>query len=339
MDTPTLLDEDLLKKVKSVYSTVAEDVLPRYRYKGTTVSENMLKVLDDILNMEVREDDTWICTYMKSGTHWSSEMVWLISNDLDYEGSKVSQLQRVPFLEFEHFLSHCPEPENASDFPMDPKLFLHSVDYVKTMKSPRFIKTHLPFQLLPLQIQQGTVNAKVIYVRRNPMDVFVSLFEMFRKTYNYEGIPDDFADLFLRGGLKYLPYWKHCQSFCERKDERHILCLKFEDMIEDLSAAINQTADFLGKKLTTDQVASLSDHLSFANMKNKKSVNLLDEMSTVKKLQNLGEGKTWNLCRNGVVGKGKESLSLELVARFKTWTEENTKGTVLERPLEHYGFD
>lgn len=36
-----------------------------------------------------------------------------------------------------------------------------SVEYVKQMPRPRFIKTHLPFSLLPEQIQNGTRSPKV----------------------------------------------------------------------------------------------------------------------------------------------------------------------------------
>ncbi|XP_054274628.1 luciferin sulfotransferase-like [Macrosteles quadrilineatus] len=203
MDTPKLLDEDLLEIVKHVHSTTPEYSVPHYIYKGTTVSESMIQVLDDILNMEVREDDTWICTFPKSGTHWSAEMVWLISNDLDYKGSEIPHLQRVPSLEVEHLLRHCSVAENDNEFHVDPKLFIDSINCVKTMKSPRFIKTHMPFHMLPLQIQQGAVKAKIIYVMRNPMDVCMSYLHMYQQWYNIEITYEDFADLFMQGGRKY----------------------------------------------------------------------------------------------------------------------------------------
>lgn len=46
------------------------------------------------------------------------------------------------------------------------------------MESPRFIKTHFPFQLLPPSVMEQ--NCKVIYVARNPLDVAVSYYHQNR---------------------------------------------------------------------------------------------------------------------------------------------------------------
>ena len=44
-----------------------------------------------------------------------------------------------------------------------PDFLLDSVDYTKNMSSPRFIKTHLPFDLLPKQLRTEEKKAKIIY--------------------------------------------------------------------------------------------------------------------------------------------------------------------------------
>lgn len=43
--------------------------------------------------------------------------------------------------------------------------------------------------------------------------------------------------------------------------------------LQDLQASIRRVADFLGKSLTSEEIKRLSDHLSFKNLKNNKSVN------------------------------------------------------------------
>lgn len=45
-------------------------------------------------------------------------------------------------------------------------------------ESPRFIKTHLPFSLMPPSVMKS--RAKVIYVARNPKDVAVSWYYLNR---------------------------------------------------------------------------------------------------------------------------------------------------------------
>lgn len=43
----------------------------------------------------------------------------------------------------------------------NPEFINDSVEYVRHLKQPRLIKTHLPFSLLPLQIQNNTKQPKV----------------------------------------------------------------------------------------------------------------------------------------------------------------------------------
>lgn len=51
-------------------------------------------------NFQCRPDDIWVATFPRSGTTWTQEMVWMIANDLDYEGSRnTSLIERFPFFE------------------------------------------------------------------------------------------------------------------------------------------------------------------------------------------------------------------------------------------------
>lgn len=53
-----------------------------------------------IKNMDVYDDDIWVITFPKCGTTWTQEMVWMLSNNLDYETAmSVNLINRFPFLE------------------------------------------------------------------------------------------------------------------------------------------------------------------------------------------------------------------------------------------------
>jgi sulfotransferase len=55
---------------------------------------------DEIYNFEARTDDVYICSYPRSGTTWTQEMIWLICNDLDYEkAQEITLNERFPFFE------------------------------------------------------------------------------------------------------------------------------------------------------------------------------------------------------------------------------------------------
>lgn len=54
---------------------------------------------DKIKNFTIKSDDTWLVSFPKTGTTWTQEMIWLISNDLDFKGAEQLLDERFPFLE------------------------------------------------------------------------------------------------------------------------------------------------------------------------------------------------------------------------------------------------
>jgi estrone sulfotransferase len=65
--------------------------------------------------------------------------------------------------------SHTPLFDYTDILPKLPELELplfvsDSVTYIDEMKSPRYIKTHLPWELLPKQIRDGTKKPKVCHL-------------------------------------------------------------------------------------------------------------------------------------------------------------------------------
>ena len=52
---------------------------------SATLTEDLM---EELYNYPLDERDVWVVTPPKCGTTWSQEMIWLIANDLDYEGAK-----------------------------------------------------------------------------------------------------------------------------------------------------------------------------------------------------------------------------------------------------------
>lgn len=69
--------------------------------------------------------------------------------------------------------------------------------------SRRFIKTHLPFELLPHNIKE--VGAKVVYVARNPKDVAVSFYYLQKSVpaFKFNGDFETFVDFFTNDSSKF----------------------------------------------------------------------------------------------------------------------------------------
>lgn len=63
------------------------------------MSPHFQSIGQDILDLEIRKDDCWLLSYPRTGSTWAQEMIWLLGNNLDYEGAKALQQVRTPLLE------------------------------------------------------------------------------------------------------------------------------------------------------------------------------------------------------------------------------------------------
>lgn len=100
------------------------------------------KVLRRIENFEIRNDDIWLCTYPKSGTTWTEEILSLIfaNGDIDACSKKIIA-ERVPHLEIGKPFGH--------------------LKWLRSFRSPRLLATHLNVENIPGQLRQGKAKVKL----------------------------------------------------------------------------------------------------------------------------------------------------------------------------------
>ncbi|XP_026674211.1 sulfotransferase 1 family member D1-like [Ceratina calcarata] len=310
-DLDRLLKEKFTNDFRKGYVTVQGVCLP-ITYK---------RFEEEIENFEVKDDDVWVCSFPKSGTTWTQEMIWCIGNNVDLEEAKKTLLiDRFPFLELTVLFDY----ENVTKLHPDRKLTLrtsNSVAYTRNMPSPRFIKCHLPFHLLPRQIRTGEKKPKIVYVTRNPKDTCVSYYYHSRLMEDYRGNFDEFCRLFLGHKLNYTPYWDHVVGFWTRRNAMsNILCIKYEDMKADLAAVIRKAAAFLNKPVPEDKMEMLVKHLSFDSMKTNWSVNYEEQIAGMQKLNTItADGK---FIRKGQVNQWKEEMPPSVIKKFDEMTKE-----------------
>ncbi len=208
---------------------------------------------DALKNFEVFTDDVWSITFPKTGSTWTQEMVWLLGNNLDYSAARnVRLMDRCPFIDFDVVFSHQT---------------LNTMETVREMKAPRFIKCHLPAGLLPKQL--WTKKPKIIYTARGVKDTAISLFHHYVHMQGYTGSKEQFLEAFLNDMVFYGPYHNHIKDFWYMRNESNILFLNYEDM----KSVLKKTSLFLGKSYSDDDLGVLEKHLTFDSMKNNSSVN------------------------------------------------------------------
>ncbi|KAL0270671.1 UNVERIFIED_CONTAM: hypothetical protein PYX00_008005 [Menopon gallinae] len=291
------------------------------RYRGVTLPTRHEAFAERVENMAVRDEDVWVVSFPKTGTTWTQEMVWCIANDLDFDAAKEIQLQqRFPFLEHSCLFDY------TDVLPRKPGLVLppfvaDSVGFVDKLQSPRFIKTHLPWALLPASIRNGEKKPKIIYVCRNAKDTCISYYHHCILLEAYTGNFDDFCKLFLGDSLCFAPFWTHISDFWKRRNEPNILFLTYEDMKKDLRSVVKKTCQFLGKSYSEEQLDRLCEHLSFNSMKNNPSVNYEAVVEINRKYDLIpADGE---FMRKGTGGEWKGKMNDEMIDRFNKWIAKN----------------
>ncbi|KAJ8032034.1 Estrogen sulfotransferase [Holothuria leucospilota] len=221
------------------------------------------KAVDAVENFEYRKDDVWLIGYNKSGTHWMNEVMQLIFTEGD--PSKLDHRHRRDILEITEVTDLCMVDK------MEP-----TVEFVKTDPSPRVLKTHLRPEHLPKETWVKKI--PIVYILRNPKDVFISLFNFLSKFTDKNGDPclkpedfDKFLQDFISGEVPYDGWYDHVTSYealIGKVD--HVLFVTYEDMKKDLPAVIKIVAKHIGCNVTDEVVDKIVENTTVEAMKRNK---------------------------------------------------------------------
>ncbi|GAB0087867.1 sulfotransferase 1 family member D1 [Sergentomyia squamirostris] len=288
-------------------------------------------------NFQALEDDIWVATFPRSGTTWTQELVWMIANDLNYEGAQREPLtKRFPFFEFAMFLHPDVKAELMAlneDSP-EKQAFVEEISvpaykFMPHITGQRFIKTHFPFSLLPPSVL--TSGAKVIYVARNPRDVAVSFYHLNRlyRTQGYIGDFPTYWNYFQRNLAPWMPYWAHIRQGWEHRNHPNVLFMFYEDMNRDLAATIRKVAQFLGKSLTPVDVERLRKYLSIEEFRKNNAVNCT-ELKAIHLLKSGEQG----FVRRGKSDGWSEEYTPELRDSVTRWITKNSQELPFKFPCD-----
>ncbi|XP_070538206.1 sulfotransferase 1B1-like [Ptychodera flava] len=273
-------------------------------------------------NFEIRDDDTFVLSYYKSGTAWVNEMVKAIIhvNDLEY-------LDCLEFKEKLAVLEMGPVegPDLVEEGLFYPKSFIE--DFIDDAPSPRVVATHMQPDYVPIQFFQK--KPKTIFVRRNPKDVLVSLYHWHNTTPFFSPCTwEQLYEEFIKGNTVCGAFWEFYKKWSKYKDEPWMLWLKFEDIKANPKQAIKIIADFIGRPLTEEQLDAVVHATSFQVMKERNERAVNPDFFLPEEKRNKGYGKTLNLAwqRKGKVGGWKDIFTVAQAEAFDKVYKEGMKG-------------
>jgi len=185
-----------------------------------------------------RADDVFVATYPRSGTTWMQFLLHLLVR---------------PELEFRHINDVCPWVERS--------LAVGSItpEALARLPSPRIFKTHLLRQWLPRE-------GRFVVLVRDPADVAVSYYELYRAYLGFGGSLDEFLERFAAGRVQYGSWWTHVRSW-ERHAGPNVMLVRYEALRSDPAGQLRRVAEFAGLPSSPERIARAVEGASLARMK------------------------------------------------------------------------
>ena len=270
--------------------------------KGRRLPRLSARRWEELKTFPLKNDDLFICSYPKSGTTWTQQIVKLLRN-----GGKKDDVivdRAIPWLEV-----------LESDFGSAINTYTPDMATSSDVLSPRVFKSHFPYELVPGGLPH-TTPAKYIVVLRNPKDVCVSFWH--HKLRINASVPTDtptswdgYVSDFVRGTMGWGSWFDYIMEWWEHRHAPNVLFIKYEDMKRSPSESVCTIADFIGTQVTDDLVEEVIYNSSFSSMKTDNTCNYSWQAGPNKFFS--GEGE---FMRKGQVGNWKGYFTDDQVKLF-----------------------
>ncbi|KAI8749067.1 sulfotransferase 1B1-like [Biomphalaria glabrata] len=241
-----------------------------------------VKHVEDVRNLQMREDDVIIAAYPKSGTHW----VWEVTHMLLHQTTEHERRTKEHLM-----LEATPDLQTIMDEP-----------------SPRIINSHLEFTHLPQEIL--TKRTKIIHLIRNPKDTLISLY------YQYLAIASKFTvqallDAAIQNKLMFpsqFDYLRQMSQFQQEHPDHPVLHIYYEEMNKDPDRIIRQLATFLDVAGSDKFLQEVKEACKFESLKKIEEDEKKELPENLDRLCKENNVKV-KMIRKGIVGDWKNELT------------------------------
>lgn len=268
--------------------TAILDVLAKFGFKVPIVEYKGVKVppvcsvetMAFAHHYEPTSDDIFVATQMKCGTTWMQQIVFEIlcrgEGDLTDKG-------------YRHLYAVSPWIESKGS------VSLQDAPLVG-VEQKRIVKTHLDAGLCP-----WSPSTQYIYVARHPGACLASAKDFVTMLMGgYVMKPDEFIDWFCSDDMWWRTWADHVDGWWRMSEENeNILFVHYEEMLQRPREFVEAISDFLGVKLTDEELARVVHRSSYQYMKENE---LVFEMSPPTPF-NTGTGSFFV---NGTGNRGKD---------------------------------
>nr|GMD35775.1 flavonol sulfotransferase-like [Ipomoea batatas] len=247
-------------------------------------------------------DDVLLASYPKSGTTWLKALLFSIVNRATYNHDDMLH----PLL-------------NSNPHELVPSLLTYATN-PRPQESLLF-HTHFAYPSLPEQIRSSS--CRIVYVFRDPKDVFVSFWHFFNKLRPKDSSSISLQEAFnqfSRGASPYGPYWDHVTGYYKASIQfpNKVFFVKYEDLMTEPVFHVKRLAEFVGWPFSEEEeneglVQKITDLCSFDKLSNlevnKNGSLLVGKLPTGRTVSVINKA----FFRKGEIGDSKNHLSEEMI--------------------------
>ncbi|CAN1296898.1 Cytosolic sulfotransferase 16 [Linum perenne] len=225
-------EEDIKKFISTLPTTPdGNSNTNLYQYQGFWYHSYYLElVISAQTNFNPNPNTTILCSYPKTGTTWLKALSFAISNRTHNHNSP----SQSPLL---------------TELPHNCVPFIELLDHNQQNPQSQLLSTHIPYTSLP----PSASTCKLIYICRDPKDVFVSMWHFRQKQKEATGVIDtmgieDGFEQFCLGFSIAGPYWDHVLGYWKASLEYpdRVLFVKYEELKSETVKWVKKLAEFLG---------------------------------------------------------------------------------------------
>ncbi|XP_052788285.1 sulfotransferase 1B1-like [Mya arenaria] len=249
------------------------------------------KQLESIKNFQYQDHDIFICSFIKTGSHWMNNLVHFLINP-----GPVEQMLTV-------------SPKLIDFFP---------IEKVAEQTPPRVILTHFTPDKLPSEHLEQ--KGKMILVTRNPRDVLVSHrhHALKHEFFDFADIEwDTFFDNWVAGKVppgSYFNFYKKWKQYL-KENNPNIILVHYENLKKNGVAELKRISEFLNVENTDERLGQILDRCSIERSKSD------IESGQVKTQLVDKDGKPF-IYRKGIVGDWKNHFTVAQSEIFDTLEEK-----------------
>ncbi|XVF42623.1 hypothetical protein PTKIN_Ptkin01aG0379000 [Pterospermum kingtungense] len=281
-------------------------------YQGFWCPSPVLKpVVSFQKHFQALDSDIIVTSFPKCGTTWLTALTFSIVNRNQFPKEENPLLKLGPhdlvrLFWFDLYLNN-PFPDLENSCPYQPLVF----------------STHIPHASLPPSIKES--KAKIIYICRNPMDMFISLW-LFTNKLRTKSVEaplslDEAFEMFCKGIHVFGPFFDHVFGYWKASQENpnKILFLQYEILMEDNISHLKKLAMFLGFTFSEEEekhgvIEEIAKMCSFGNLK---------ELDANKNGTHIFGIPNKNFFRKAKVGDSSNYLTPAMIERLKKLIHEN----------------